>query len=301
MNIDSYQTAVRLGLFAAVFALMAFWELLAPRRRLTKGQPVRRLSNLGLLLLDVLAMRLVLPMGAVGVAVVGEQHGWGVLNNLSLPGWLAVVLAVVALDFVIYIQHILFHSVPVLWRVHRVHHADLDFDVTTGVRFHTIEILLSLGIKLAAIVLLGVPATAVLVFEVVLNASSLFSHGNVRLPLWLDRILRLLIVTPDMHRVHHSTIPDETNSNFGFNLPWWDYLLGTYRSQPVRGHEGISLGLSQFQDERVEQLHWMLALPFIDRLSNNPATRCGDEPPTEDASASAALPESAQRTPAGVR
>jgi sterol desaturase/sphingolipid hydroxylase (fatty acid hydroxylase superfamily) len=300
MDIISYQLAVRLGVFTAVFALMAAWEFLAPRRRLTTGQPVRRLSNLGLLLLDVLAMRLVLPMGAVGVAVVGEDHGWGLLNNLSLPGWLAVVLAVVALDFVIYLQHVLFHAVLVLWRLHRVHHADMDFDVTTGVRFHTFEILLSLGIKLAAIVLLGAPATAVLVLEVVLNASSLFNHGNVQLPRWLDRVLRLVIVTPDMHRVHHSTIPDETNSNFGFNLPWWDYLLGTYRSQPMQGHEGLSLGLSQFRDPRVEQLHWMLALPFIGRLGNYPVNRRGDERPNEDASAGAAHPKTVQRTPAGV-
>src|SRR5439155_5762739 len=197
------------------------------------------------------------------------------LNHLALPAWLAIVLSVVALDFLIYVQHVLFHAVPALWRLHMVHHADLDFDVTTGVRFHTLEIVLSMGIKIAAVVLLGVPALAVLIFEVCLNATSMFSHGNVRLPLWLDRGLRLVVVTPEMHRVHHSAAPRETNSNFGFNLPWWDYLLGTYDAQPAEGHEGMTIGLSQFRDDRVEKLHWMLALPFIGPIGNYPVNRQG--------------------------
>ena len=186
-----------------------------------------------------------------------------------------MVLSVVALDLVIYLQHVLFHAVPLLWRLHMVHHADLDFDTTTGVRFHPIEILLSLGIKAAAVVLLGAPAVAVLIFEVLLNATSLFNHGNVRLPAWLDRLLRLVVVTPEMHRVHHSVHPRETNSNFGFNLPWWDFLFGTYKAQPADGHEGMTVGLAQFRDERVERLHWMLLLPFLGRVGDYPVNRRG--------------------------
>jgi sterol desaturase/sphingolipid hydroxylase (fatty acid hydroxylase superfamily) len=211
----------------------------------------------------------------VGVALGAEEHGWGLFNNVAVPAWLAVVLAVVALDLIIYLQHVMFHAVPLLWRLHMVHHADLDFDVSTGLRFHTIEILLSMGIKAAAVVLLGAPALGVLIFEVLLNATSMFSHGNVRLPAWLDRVLRLLVVTPDMHRVHHSVDPRETNSNFGFNLPWWDFLLGTYRAQPEAGHEGVTIGLEQFRDERVEQLPWMLLLPFVGQPGDYPVNRPG--------------------------
>lgn len=270
MSILPYQSAIRLGCFAGVLALMALWEVLAPRRPLTASKPVRWFSNLGLVVLDTVAGRFLLPLGAVGVALLAEERGWGLFHNLALPAWLAVVLAVVALDCAIYLQHVLFHAVPLLWRLHMVHHADLDFDVTTGVRFHTLEILLSLGIKAAAVILLGAPAVAVLVFEVLLNATSLFSHGNVRLPAWLDRALRLVVVTPDMHRVHHSIHPRETNSNFGFNLPWWDYVFGTYRAQPADGHEGMVIGLEQFRDARVERLHWMLVLPFVGRLGDYP-------------------------------
>jgi sterol desaturase/sphingolipid hydroxylase (fatty acid hydroxylase superfamily) len=271
-----YESAIRLGFFGGVLTLMAAWELLAPRRRLTTARPARWASNLGLVALDTVAVRLVLPLGVVGMALMAQERGWGLLNNVPLPGWLAVALAVVALDLAIYLQHVLFHAVPLLWRLHLVHHADLDFDVTTGLRFHTLEILLSMGIKLAAVVLLGAPALAVLTFEVLLNATSLFNHGNVRLPAWLDRPLRLVVVTPEMHRVHHSVHPRETNSNFGFNLPWWDFLFGTYRAQPADGHEGMTVGLSQFRDERVTgRLHWMLLLPFIGRVGDYPINRRG--------------------------
>jgi sterol desaturase/sphingolipid hydroxylase (fatty acid hydroxylase superfamily) len=266
MAILSHEPVVRFGCFAGVLLLMALWEALAPRRRLTVARPARWLSNLGLVALDTLAVRFLVPLGAVGMAVLAAGRGWGLLNNVALPGWLAVALSVVALDLAIYLQHLMFHAVPLLWRLHMVHHADLDFDTTTGVRFHTLEILLSLLIKMAAVVLLGAPALGVVAFEVLLNATSLFNHGNVRLPAWLDRVLRLLVVTPEMHRVHHSARRRETNSNFGFNLPWWDYLLGTYRAQPADGHEGMTVGLSQLRDERVvERLHWMLALPFLGR------------------------------------
>src|SRR4051794_24936691 len=201
---------------------MAMWELVAPRRPLAVRRPFRWASNLGLVALNTLLIRLLQPLGAVGFALLAHDHGCGLFNVFPVPEWLVVLISVVAFDFVIYLQHILFHAVPLLWRLHLVHHADLDFDTTTGARFHTIEILLSMGVKISTVLLLGAPALAVLLFEVLLNATSMFNHGNVRLPLWMDRLLRLVVVTSEMHRVHHSVLPRETNSNFGFNLPWWD-------------------------------------------------------------------------------
>jgi sterol desaturase/sphingolipid hydroxylase (fatty acid hydroxylase superfamily) len=274
MDVFAYEPVIRFGSFAGVLLALALWEVFAPRRRRTVGRPVRWASNLGLAALNQLAMRFLVPASAVGMALLARERGWGLLNNVPLPDWLAVVLAVVVLDFIIYLQHVLFHAVPALWRLHRVHHADLDLDATSGVRFHTLEILLSLGIKVAAVVVLGAPALAVVIFEVLLNATSMFNHANVRMPRWLERVLRLVVVTPDMHRVHHSVHPNETNSNFGFNLPWWDYLLGTYRDQPADGHEGMTLGLKEWRDERrTERLHWMLALPFLGRAGEYPINR----------------------------
>jgi sterol desaturase/sphingolipid hydroxylase (fatty acid hydroxylase superfamily) len=273
MNILTSETAVRFGCFAGVLVLMALGEMIAPRRRLTAKKPVRWFSNLALVGLNAIMLRILVPLGASGVAILLQERGWGILNVIVLPTWAAVLLSVIVLDFVIYLQHVLFHAVPVLWRLHMVHHADLDFDVTTGLRFHTIEILLSMLIKLAAIAVLGPPPVAVLMFEVLLNATAMFNHSNVRLPLWLDRVLRRIVVTPDMHRVHHSVIARETNSNFGFNLPWWDLLLGTYRSQPADGHEGMTIGLSQLRNKRVTYLHWMLALPFIGEPGEYPVNR----------------------------
>jgi sterol desaturase/sphingolipid hydroxylase (fatty acid hydroxylase superfamily) len=227
--------------------------------------------------------RMILPIGAVGMAVLAESNGWGLFNNVQLPGWLAGILAFILLDFAIYLQHVLFHAVPALWRLHMVHHADLDIDVTTGLRFHTIEIVLSLGIKLAVVSLLGAPALAVLAFEIALNATSMFNHSNLRLPGWLDRVLRLLLVTPDMHRVHHSASPRETNSNFGFNLPWWDFLLGTYCAQPHEGHERMTIGLAEYRDERrAESLLWMLIVPFTAQTGYPLGPR--DEAPSNTAS-----------------
>ncbi len=266
MDEPRYEAAIRLGCFIAVLLAMALWEALAPRRQLSVRRPWRWGSNLGLVALNTLAVRLLAPAGAVGIAWLAQQRGWGILNNAEVPAWIAVPAPVIVLDLVIYLQHVMFHAVPLLWRLHMVHHADLDFDATTGVRFHVLEILLSLGIKAAAIVLIGVPALAVLIFEVLLNATALFNHGNVRLPAWLDRVLRVFVVTPEMHRVHHSAIPHETNSNFGFNLPWWDWLFGTYHAQPDAGHTHMTIGLAAFRDEHVaDRLHWMLLLPFVTR------------------------------------
>lgn len=216
----AYEPYVRLGAAAAVFVAMALWEFLGPRRRQAIGRDRRWPNNLGIVILDAILVRIAFPMTLVGFALVAEARGFGLFHAFAAPAWLAVVGSVVLLDLAIYLQHVLFHAVPALWRVHRMHHADLEFDVTTGLRFHPIEILLSLVIKVAVIAALGAPALAVLIFEVLLNATSMFNHGNVRIPQRLDRALRWIVVTPDMHRVHHSILSRETNSNFGFNLPW---------------------------------------------------------------------------------
>ncbi len=253
---------VRLAIFAAVLALLVVWELLAPRRRLTVRRWRRWPGNVGVVLIDTLLVRILFPTAAVGLALVAETKGWGLLNFVTVPDWLAIVAAIFLLDLIIYTQHVLFHAVPGLWRLHRMHHADLDIDVTTGIRFHPVEILLSMAIKLGAVVALGAPALGVMIFEVLLNATAMFSHSNVRLPAGVDRRLRRILVTPDMHRVHHSVVTQETNSNFGFNLPWWDHLFGTYRDQPAAGHEGMTIGLLHFRDSAELRLDRMLLQPL---------------------------------------
>jgi sterol desaturase/sphingolipid hydroxylase (fatty acid hydroxylase superfamily) len=260
----AHEPAIRLGAFAVIFMAMAFWELLAPRRSQVIGRLRRWPNNLGIVVLDTLLVRLAFPTAAVGVALLAESRGWGLFAALSWSPWAAFVAGVVLLDLAIYLQHVLFHAVPVLWRLHRMHHTDLEFDVTTGARFHPIEILLSMAIKLGVVAALGVPAAAVLVFEVLLNATSMFNHCNVRIPRKLDKFLRWIVVTPEMHRVHHSIAPRETNSNFGFNLPWWDRLFGTYRPQPEAGHEAMTIGIEQFRDPRELRLDRMLLQPFRD-------------------------------------
>ncbi|OGA11194.1 MAG: hypothetical protein A3D95_09705 [Betaproteobacteria bacterium RIFCSPHIGHO2_12_FULL_69_13] len=259
----THETALRLGAFFGVFALMAAWELAAPRRVLTASKAARWGANLGIVVLNTVLLRLLFPAAAVGMALFAQAHGWGLLNAYALPAWAAIAASLVALDLAIYLQHVLFHAVPALWRLHRMHHADLDFDVTTGARFHPLEILLSMLIKFAAIAALGAPAAAVLVFEVLLNALSMFNHGNVRIPARLDRALRRLVVTPDMHRVHHSIERDETDSNFGFNLSLWDRLFGTYRAQPRAAHQAMTIGIREFRDPKdCARLGGMLAIPF---------------------------------------
>ena len=257
---------IRLAAFLAVFVAVAAWEFAAPRRKALYTRRARWPHNLGLLFVDALVLRLVAPGAVIGVALAAEQRGWGFLNAVALPWWLAFAIGVVLLDLVIYFQHVMFHAVPTLWRLHRVHHADQDFDVTTGTRFHPIEILLSTVIKCAAVAAIGAPAVAVLVFEVLLNASAMFNHANASLPAWAERWLRWLLVTPDMHRVHHSVLYDESSSNFGFNLPWWDRLFGTYRAQPSLGHDAMTIGVDAFrspEDLRLDQL-------LIQPLQNTP-------------------------------
>lgn len=258
----AYKPMVRIGAFAGIFALMALWEILAPRRPQAIGRQWRWPSNLGVVILDTLLVRVLFPAGGVGIAMLAQAQGWGLLNVLRAPGWLAVPVSVLLLDLAIYAQHVAFHLVPVLWRLHRMHHADLEFDVTTGVRFHPVEIVLSMLIKAAVVLALGASPLGVLVFEVLLNATSMFNHGNVRLPSWMDRILRWLVVTPEMHRVHHSILRRETDSNFGFNLPWWDRLFGTYRAQPEAGHERMTIGIDRFRNPRELRLDRMLLQPL---------------------------------------
>ncbi len=253
---------IRLAAFLGLFAVMAGWEIAAPRRPLSVNKTYRWANNLGLVVANSVLVRAIFPTAAVGVAVFVESRGWGLLNWLNWPGGLSVLIGIVLLDFAIWGQHLMLHAVPVLWRLHRVHHADLDLDVTSGLRFHPVEILLSILIKAGIILLLGPSAVAVLLFEILLNATSMFNHSNVRIPINLDRALRWLIVTPDMHRVHHSWYPQETNSNYGFNLPWWDRLLGTYRPQPQDGHLAMTIGVKQFRHLGDQRLDHLLVQPF---------------------------------------
>ena len=258
------EAMVRLGFFAFVFITMLAWELLAPRRNLSISRSLRWLNNLGLFALNSVVLRLLFPAAAVGIALSVADKGWGLFNLLALPFWFEVPAAVLLLDLAIYLQHILMHRVPLLWRLHRVHHADLDIDLTTGSRFHTIEIIISMLIKWVVILLLGPALIAVLVFEVLLNGMAIFNHANVSLPPAVERVVRYLLVTPDMHRVHHSIVKREINSNYGFNLSIWDRMFSTYIDQPEMGHDNMTIGIAEFRDaKQVDQLPGMLALPFV--------------------------------------
>lgn len=266
--IATHAPTIRLASFLGVFTLMALWELLAPRRVLTQPKSARWFNNITLVVLNTALLRIVFPTAAVGMADHAALLQWGLFNQIAVSGPLALLVSIIVLDAAIYLQHVMFHAVPVFWRLHRVHHADLDFDVTTGARFHPIEILLSMLIKFAVIILLGPPLLAVVLFEILLNAMAMFNHSNVRLPLALDAVLRLFVVTPDMHRVHHSQRDDEANSNFGFNLSVWDRLFGTYRAQPRDGHTGMVIGIDTFRDAaHCVRLPGLLLLPFTGKVT----------------------------------
>jgi sterol desaturase/sphingolipid hydroxylase (fatty acid hydroxylase superfamily) len=264
---------LRLGVFLGVFALMTVWEAIGPRRARALPRLKRWPGNIGISLVDALLTRLVAPAGAVGYALLVNSRKWGLLCQVNLPLWVEGLIAFVVLDLAIYFQHRVFHAVPMLWRLHRMHHADVELDVTSGARFHPAEILLSLGIKFAVITALGAPALAVLLFEIVLNGTAMFNHSNVRMPVFVERVLRWLMVTPDMHRVHHSVLRRETDSNFGFNFPWWDRLFGTYQPEPDAGHEGMTLGLGEFRDPKELRLERLLTQPF----RNDSAKREGEK------------------------
>ena len=264
-NYISPETFVRLGFFAAIFFIVAFGEKIAPRRILLKSKFKRWISNLGMQIIDVAVLRLIFPAFPVGVAVICAQRGWGLLNYCQITPLLALIIGVLALDFIIYLQHRMFHFVPVFWRVHMVHHTDQDIDVTTALRFHPLEIILSLLIKFAAVAAIGAPPLSVLIFEIILNGASMFNHGNIRIPLPFDRIIRTALVTPDMHRVHHSVVVRETNSNYGFSFSWWDRLFGTYIAQPQEGHDKMKIGLNGYHDDRSLKLSTLLTMPFFDQ------------------------------------
>ena len=264
---------IRIAAFLAIFAGVALWESAYPRRERVFGRGIRWPHNLGLLAVDVAIVRILAPGAAIAVALAAREHGWGLLNVLSLPSWIAFLTGVVVLDLIIYFQHVMFHAVPTLWRLHRVHHADLDFDLTTGTRFHPIEILISTVIKCAAIAAIGAPALAVLAFEVLLNATAVFNHANASLPPSVERCVRLLVVTPDMHRVHHSVLYDESSSNFGFNLPWWDRLFGTYKAEPRLGHDAMTFGVDAFRSPADVRLDQLLLQPFRDTPGQYPINR----------------------------
>jgi sterol desaturase/sphingolipid hydroxylase (fatty acid hydroxylase superfamily) len=258
-----HEATIRMGFFVGIFGIVALLELAVPRRPLTTSKRGRWFNNIGIVIINTVVLRVFVPAGALGISVWIGRQGWGVFNYMNWPIWIEVILSVILLDFVIYLQHLMFHAVPLLWRLHMMHHADLDYDLTTGTRFHPIEIIISMGIKAAAISVLGASPVSVIIFEILLNGTAMFNHGNLYIPLGVDRILRLMVVTPDMHRVHHSVFPSETNSNFGFNLPWWDRLMGTYRAQPTKGHDGMTIGLNQFRDPARLTLPHIIALPFI--------------------------------------
>ena len=260
----SSEVVIRLTVFLSVLVCVALLELVSPMRELTVSKKTRWLNNLSLVILNTIVLRLVFPVAAVGVAIFCQNNSLGLLNIFSIPSWVKVILATLVLDFVIYLQHVLFHFLPLLWRFHKVHHVDLDIDVTTGLRFHPVEMILSMLIKIGVIFFIGAPVVAVIIFEVVLNAMALFNHGNIRLPKLIDKVLRMVLVTPDVHRVHHSTIVRETNSNFGFNLILWDKLLGTYQSQPQKGHIDMEIGLDNYRDPNQTQKIWnIIRMPFL--------------------------------------
>ena len=259
------EVSIRLGCFFGIFMVMALWELAAPRKLLTSSKSVRWLSNLSITFLNTFLVRVIFPLMAIDVAFISAERGWGIFNNVGVPGIAAGIICVITLDLVIYAQHVMFHLVGPFWRLHRMHHTDLDIDLTTGSRFHPVEIILSMIIKMATVVLLGAPAWSVLVFEVLLNGTAMFNHANAYIPLGLDSVLRLFFVTPDMHRVHHSPIIKETNSNYGFNLPWWDRLFGTYIAQPAMGHTDMKIGLANYRDPKKLTLPWMLIIPFLSK------------------------------------
>jgi sterol desaturase/sphingolipid hydroxylase (fatty acid hydroxylase superfamily) len=263
LSIDN-EIYIRLGFFFGVFGVMALFELVSPRRKLRTSKAVRWFNNLSITFIDSFTVRLVFPIMALDMAKLGVERGWGIFHVVNAPEPVAGIVSIILLDLVIYVQHVVFHLVYPLWRIHRMHHTDLDIDVTTGARFHPFEILMSMGIKLGAVFALGPPVWAVLVFEVLLNATSMFNHSNIYFPSTIDRILRLFIVTPDMHRVHHSVIIRETNSNYGFNLPWWDRIFRTYNAQPVKGHTDMNIGLANYRDPKKLSLPRLLMIPFAE-------------------------------------
>ena len=286
-SVVEHEASIRLSFFIGIFVLMALWEILAPRRALTVSKAFRWSNNLILLIINTLLLRVFFPVAAVGIAASVSEQGVGLFNSVDVAYPIAVIACVVILDAAIYLQHVMMHAVPMFWRLHRVHHADPDFDVTTGARFHPIEIIVSMLIKFGVIILLGPPVLAVIIFEILLNGMAMFNHSNVRMPAVLDKMLRWIVVTPDMHRVHHSVEHDEANSNFGFSLSIWDKLFGTYAAQPRAGHEGMVIGIDSFREpEKVSRLDGLLMLPFMAHVRGYTINRrrWGEDATSDDSS-----------------
>jgi len=259
--ITNNEAIIRLIAFLAIITIMAIWEIMKPIMTLSISKKQRWINNFGIVVLNSIIIRILFPTAAVGAAILAMEDSWGLFNNITLPFWITVIISLIIMDMAIYFQHRIFHAIPILWRLHLVHHADLDYDLSTGLRFHPIEIILSMLIKFAIILILGVPIIAVILFEIILNSVAIFNHSNISLPKKLDHILRWFIVTPDMHRVHHSVEVDETNSNFGFNLPWWDRIFKSYRQQTRAAN--ITIGLPEYRKpQQVYGIIQMLRLPF---------------------------------------
>ncbi len=267
------EAGLRLGVFLCVFIVMAAAEAMRPKRQLSHDRRRRWFTNLSIVVLDSAVVRLMgalaIPLVAVSAAIYAAQQGWGFFNWLDWPVWVEWLVVIVLLDLAIWFQHLVSHKVPVLWRLHRMHHADVDIDVTTAIRFHPIEIALSMLWKIVCVVALGAAPEAVILFEIILNGLAMFNHANVALPERVDRVLRMFVVTPDMHRVHHSVLRYEHDSNYGFNLSVWDRLFRTYTPQPEMGHDGMTIGLTPYQSEDPMRLSWSLLLPFRDRSSRS--------------------------------
>ena len=276
----TFESSIRLTSFLTVFLLIAIWEVSSPKRALSTPKLNRWLINIGITIGNTLIVRSFIALSAA--EFVAANSTLGLLNQFTIPFPAAIIISILLLDLIIYFQHVIFHTIPIFWRLHMAHHADLDIDVTTGLRFHPLELILSQAIKIAAILLIGPPVLAVILFEILLNGTSMFNHGNIHIPSKIDRILRLIVVTPDMHRVHHSVVIRETNSNFGFNFPLWDRLFRTYRAEPAAGHKKMVIGLSQFRDSRLLTLPRLLVLPFVgDPGLYSPGIR-GREPKPRD-------------------
>lgn len=265
------ESSIRVTIFVAVLVCMIVLEAIFPKRQRIEPRSKRWLTNVGLILIDSIVLRIVLPVLAVSVAMTAEEQGWGLFNLILLPFWFELIFAIVLLDMAIYWQHVASHHWPVLWRLHKVHHSDRDIDVTTGIRFHPIEILLSMLYKLLCLLLIGPAVIAIVVFEILLNACALFNHANFKLPIKADQIIRLVLVTPDMHRVHHSVIEQETNSNYGFCLSIWDRVFGSYIAQPSRGHDNMTIGLAEYQTKQPSNLFWALIIPFKSKRTDQKA------------------------------
>ena len=263
-----YESYIRLGSFLGIFALLTIWEISSPKRELLQLRRFRWFSNIGLVVLSSVLIRFILPTAAVGVALHVEQEQLGFLNLYELPFIVQFIFAFILMDLAIYFQHVMFHALPLFWRFHRVHHSDLDCDITTGLRFHPFEMIISIVFKFLIIASIGAPVLAVVFFEIILNAASMFTHSNIKIPSAIEKMVRWFIVTPDMHRIHHSIKENETNSNFGFFISIWDRLLGTYIQEPEQGHDNMQIGLQRFREPKWQNLRWLIYLPFVDKIND---------------------------------